>query len=240
MPHHAGQRHVGAGDGVHGADHVALDAGDLHQPCHRVAYQTFQVGQRHRQRLGALLGGAALQIHQRGGGHAAGGAHLCLASTLGARQGGTGRDDLAKPGRNIQRPADGVLAGPPGPPQRKQDGGQNAAAPRRGRGHNALHAGVAFGGFQRLRHDLGQISVSQQSAADGCGLHFGGIAPGKPAVGTVRPAVIVAGLNHHLPQTAHFGQGLGAAQSAFQQVTLQNDLPQRLIVLLAGVQHGTN
>ena len=42
----------------------------------------------------------------------------------------------------------GGLVGQPAPLQRQQDRRQHAAASRRGRGHDALHAGVALGGFQ--------------------------------------------------------------------------------------------
>jgi hypothetical protein len=69
-------------------DGVALDAGDLHQPAHRVAGQAQVV-------FHADLGGvlhlcrrAAQHRAQRTGGHAAGHAHLALAADLGAADAG--------------------------------------------------------------------------------------------------------------------------------------------------------
>ena len=40
---HARQRHIGAGDGVHRADNIPLDAGDFHQTGHGVADEAQQV-----------------------------------------------------------------------------------------------------------------------------------------------------------------------------------------------------
>ena len=82
MPYHAGQRHVRAGDCVHGPDHIALDAGNFHQPGHGVTHKALQVGQRHGKGFGALFGGAAAQLHQGGGCHGAGSADLGLAAAL--------------------------------------------------------------------------------------------------------------------------------------------------------------
>ena len=240
MPYHAGQRHVRAGDCVHGPDHIALDAGNFHQPGHGVTHKALQVGQRHGKGFGALFGGAAAQLHQGGGCHGAGSADLGLAAALGAGQRGTRGHNLPKPGGDIQRAADGFLVIAAAAPQGQQHRGQNAAAARRGRGDNSFHAGVAFGGFQGFGHHLGQIAASQQLAA-GFGFgHFGSIAARKAAGGTIRATVVIAGLHHHLPQVVHFGQGLGAGQPAFQQVALQNNVPQGLVVLAADVQHCFN
>ena len=44
---HPRKRHIGAGNGVHGTNNIALDAGHLHQTGHRVADQAQQVAAAH-------------------------------------------------------------------------------------------------------------------------------------------------------------------------------------------------
>ena len=55
--------HIGAGNGVHGTNNIALDAGHLHQTGHRVADQAQQVAQCHsgtpEQRAAAAMALAA-------------------------------------------------------------------------------------------------------------------------------------------------------------------------------------
>ena len=222
MPHHTGQRHVGGRYGIHRADHVALDAGQFHQPGHRVADKALQVGQRHGERLGAGFGGAAFQVGEGSGSHTAGRAHLRLAAPFGAGQRGPGRHHLAKPGRHIQSPADGVLIRRAGPPQRQQHGRQNPAAAGGGGRHDPLHAGVALGGLEGFGNDLGVIAAAVQQPGRGGGLHLGGVPAGKAAGRTVGAAIVGAGLGHHLPKAAHPGPGLRLGQAAFLQVAAQD------------------
>ena len=237
MPHDPGQRHVGGGDRVHGTDDVALDAGDLHKTCHGVADKALKVCQRHGERLGALLCRAALDVHQRRGGHAAGRADLGLTAALGPGQRGTRGNDLPEPGSDIQGAVHGGLVGQPASLQRQQDRRQHAAASRRGRGHDALHAGVAFGGFQCLGHDVGKVAVGVEHAARRCRVDLGRVAARKAAHRAVCAAVAVAGGLHDCPQTVHLGLAFGAGQAAFGQIALKDDLIQRLAALLAEVDH---
>ena len=237
MPHDPGQRHVGGGDRVHGTDDVALDAGDLHKTRHRVADKALEIRQRHGERLGTLLCRAALDVHQRCGSHAAGRADLGLAAALGPGQRGTRGNDLPEPGGDIQGAVHGGLVGQPAPPQRQQDRRQHAAASRRWCGHDALHAGVALGGFQRLGHDVGKVAVGVERTARCRRADLGRVAARKAAHRAVRAAVAVAGGPHDRPQTVHFGLALGAGQAAFGQIALQDDLIQRLAALLAEVDH---
>ena len=240
MPHHARQRHIGGGNGVHRADDIALDAGDLHQTRHGVADKPLQIGQRHGKRLGSLLGCAVFQHRQRRGSHSAGSTDLSLAAALRPCQGGSGGDDLPEPGGNIQRAADCILVGASGAEQRQQHGGQNTAAARRGCRHDAFHTGVALGGFQGFGNDLGKVAVGIKPALPGGLRNLGGVAPGVAAHRAVGAAIPGAGGAHDAPQAVHFGFALGAGQTAFGKVAFQNDFIQRTPALLAGIQHGTD
>ena len=237
MAHDPRHRHVGGGNCVHRANDIAFDAGQLHQSRHRVADKTLQVGQRHGKGLGTGLGGAASQVHQRCRGHGTGRAHLRLTAAFRTGQRGPCGHHLPKARRHIQRPAHRVLITGSGPVQRQQHRGQHPAAARRGRRHNAFHAGVALGGFQCLRHDLAQIAAAQQHAVGSRRLHFGCVTARKTAHGAVAGPVIRTGLAHHRPQTAHLRLRRGAAQAALRQIALQNHLVQRFAVGFAGVQH---
>ena len=75
---HPGKGHIRTGDGVHGANDVPLDAGNFHEAGHGVADEAQQVAQSHCGGSGALLGRAALEVAESGGGHRAGRAHLGL------------------------------------------------------------------------------------------------------------------------------------------------------------------
>ena len=131
----------------------------------------------------------------------------------------------------------GGLVGQPASLQRQQDRRQHAAASRRGRGHDALHAGVALGGFQCLGHDVGKVAVGVEHAARRCRVDLGRVAARKAAHRAVCAAVAVAGGLHDCPQTVHLGLAFGAGQAAFGQIALKDDLIQRLAALLAEVDH---
>ena len=74
----ARQRHIRRTDGVDGTDDIALDAGNLHQTCHRVADQTQQILQSHGHSVADLLAAAAPEGHQSPRRHGTGGADLRL------------------------------------------------------------------------------------------------------------------------------------------------------------------
>ena len=240
MPDHTGQRHIGGGDGVHGTDDIALDAGYLHKARHRVADKPLQICERHGERLGALLGRAAPDVHQCGGSHCAGSADLRLTAALGTRQRGAGGHDLPEPGGNVKCAVYSGLICQPAPPQRQQHSGQNTAAARCRRSNDALHAGVALSGFQRLGHDIRKIAVCVKYAAGRSLADLGCIAACKAAHRAVCAAVAGAGGAHDRPEPVHLGLALGAGQAAFGQVAFQNDLIERLAGLFAELDHIPN
>ena len=104
------QRHVGAADGVHSADDIALDAGNFHQACNGIADEPHEVGDVHGNGVADLLTAAAAEGHQCACRHGRGSADLGLAAA-----GSTGNralvgDDSADTAGNVQRLKDLMLA----------------------------------------------------------------------------------------------------------------------------------
>ena len=117
---HPGKGHIRTGNGVHRANDIPLDAGNFHEAGHGVADEAQQVAQSHCGGSGALLGRAALEVAESGGGHRAGSAHLGLTAALRARESGAGRDDLTEPGGDIEGVANGLFVGLAAAGQRQQ------------------------------------------------------------------------------------------------------------------------
>ena len=92
----ARQSQVGAGESDHEAGNIALDAGDLHQPCDGVADQTELVCNGDGAGIGALGRRAAHELHKGGRGHPRSAAALRLAAALGARDAGVLGDHNTK------------------------------------------------------------------------------------------------------------------------------------------------
>ena len=98
----ARQRHIRRTDGVDGADDIALDAGDLHQTCHRVADQAQQILQGHGHSVADLLAAAAPEGHQSPRRHGTGGADLRLTAAGSTGDAGPIGDDGADTAGYIQ------------------------------------------------------------------------------------------------------------------------------------------
>ena len=211
---HPGKGHIRTGDGVHGADDVPLDAGNFHEAGHGVADEAQQVAQSHCGGSGALLGRAALEVAESGGGHRAGSAHLGLTAALRARESGAGRDDLTEPGGDIEGVADGLFVGLAAAGQRQQNSGQDAAAARRGGSDDALHAGVALGGLESFGSHCGEVIAAKALSFLMGLLHPGCIAARKAASAALGRVIVPAGGLHHLPEVVHHLPAVGLGEAA--------------------------
>ena len=139
-----------------------------------------------------LLSRATEDVRQRGRRHGAGRADLRLAAALRAGHARAQRRDLAEPGRDIQRLQDRLLRNITHLRKRDQHRRQHAAAARRGRGDDALHARIALGHLERLlRHAL-KIRPAEEAAGLRRRAESGRVAADEPAVGAVGCAVLPA------------------------------------------------
>ena len=169
-------------------------------------------------------------MNQGGGRHAGGGAHLRLASPLRPGDGGAGGDHLPEAGRHIEglhHPA--VVQAVPGL-EGEEHRGQHPAGPRRGGGHDALHAGVALPRFEGGGDHLPQNGRAQPRPLP---LQPGPRAAGEAAAGSGGGVILRHWGLHGRPERGHLPPGAGLVHPPLPEVVLQHrppqgDLPGRL------------
>ena len=187
----ARQRHIRAGHGDYGARRVALYAGNLHKPGNRVADQPEHGLDGDGRRVADGLRVAAAQIAQRRRAHRAGRADFRLTAARRARDGRFGRDDLTDCARDIHRAHHRLVAQPLALLIRQQHRGHDAAASGGGRGDDALHTGVVFPHFQRLRNHLPQFVAADRLSRLDVAAHLRAVSARHAAGRTQRRRVIL-------------------------------------------------
>ena len=179
---------------------------------------------------------AAPEVDQGGGGHGGGRADLRLTAALGPGDGGPGGDDHSEAGGHIQG-LDQLLPGErevPGAGEEHR--GQHAAGPRRGGGHDALHAGVALPHPQSPGHHLGEKGAAQ-GVPGGVQGHFGPVTPRQAAVGAVLGLIALVRLHHGVQHGPHPLQRAGAGQVLPPAVGFQNVFPEGQAELFRILEH---
>ena len=167
---------------------------------------------------------AAAQIAQRRRAHRAGRADFRLTAARRARDGRFGRDDLTDCARDIHRAHHRLVAQPLALLIRQQHRGQNAAAPRRRRGDDALHAGVAFAHLQRLRDNPADVIPADGFAPLHIGAHFFAVAADHAAGGAELRVIAALRAPDGGVKAAHLFKGFRLRHAAIHAVALDDDV----------------
>ena len=162
-------------------------------------------------------------MYQRGGSHARGGAHLGLTAPLRPGDGGPGGDDLSEPGGHVEGLGHQLVREFVPRLEGQEHGGQHAAGPRRGGGHDALHAGVALAGFEGGGDDLPQEGPAEAGGPAG---YLSALAPHQRAGGAEGRIVLLHALLHGGPELRHMSPGLLSCHAPVPAVVVPDGLPQ--------------
>ena len=179
-------------------------------------------------------------MRQRGRRHGAGRADLRLTAAFRTGHARAQCRDLTESSRDIQRLEDRLLRHIPLLRQRDEHRRQHAAAARRGRGDDALHARVALGNLERLfRHAL-KIRSAEKTAGLRRRTEPGRVAADEPAVGAVGRTVLPARLLHSHPERRDLAVGRRGVVAVFLTIRVADDGIERLPARLRHGKHSCN